>query len=123
MRKKNSPWSSGIGVKRAEGVYGSIRVRMAVNREELRAVDLDDRLSWARLWRRRVFYLEYLNSDAWRSIRAQVIHRDRGRCRCGADGSDVHHLTYQNLGNEKLEDLILLCRECHQTEHGREFDQ
>lgn len=29
----------------------------------------------------------------------------------------MHHLTYENLGNEKDEDLMLLCETCHQYMH------
>lgn len=26
---------------------------------------------------------------------------------------DVHHLTYDRFGREELDDLVLLCRDCH----------
>ena len=29
----------------------------------------------------------------------------------------VHHLTYANLGDEKTEDLMLLCQVCHEWIH------
>jgi hypothetical protein len=31
---------------------------------------------------------------------------------------DVHHRTYENYGQEKLEDLIVLCRRCHAHHHS-----
>lgn len=35
----------------------------------------------------------------------------------------IHHKTYQNITNEKMEDLICLCSECHFKQHfGRESD-
>lgn len=39
---------------------------------------------------------------------------------CGTDGVQlhVHHNTYVNYGEERLEDLIVLCRECHADFHG-----
>ena len=30
----------------------------------------------------------------------------------------VHHLTYERLGNERDEDLKVLCWACHEREHG-----
>lgn len=30
----------------------------------------------------------------------------------------VHHLTYENLGNEADEDLLVLCKDCHREIHG-----
>ena len=34
---------------------------------------------------------------------------------CGAEASDVHHLTYARIYQELPEDLISLCRRCHQA--------
>ena len=33
----------------------------------------------------------------------------------------VHHKTYENLGNEKIADLAVLCEGCHAKEHGLEL--
>jgi len=33
---------------------------------------------------------------------------------------DVHHKTYENYGDERPEDLVVLCRSCHQKVHGVE---
>jgi hypothetical protein len=32
---------------------------------------------------------------------------------------DVHHLTYVRFGHERLEDLLTLCRPCHDAAHDR----
>ena len=29
----------------------------------------------------------------------------------------MHHLTYQNIGNEKEDELLLVCRKCHYAIH------
>lgn len=70
-----------------------------------------------------VNYNEYIKSDEWNHKRKEVLERDRFKCRlCGAMGSrhslHVHHNSYDNLGNEPLEDLITLCKECHERHHG-----
>ena len=46
------------------------------------------------------------------------------RCeQCGArDRLDVHHLTYDRFGgDERMSDLRVLCRPCHNKAHGRKF--
>lgn len=60
-------------------------------------------------------YLLHLESDAWALKRMAVLGRAQGRCeRCGAaPAQDVHHLTYERLGDEPLSDLQALCRRCH----------
>lgn len=61
----------------------------------------------------------YLWSDHWRALRRQV-KKVRGRLCAGckkARHKVVHHKTYERLGAESLEDLELLCQECHKTLH------
>lgn len=55
------------------------------------------------------------SSKHWRMIRVKVLERDGHQCtECEAiENLHVHHLTYENEGNEKLEDLATLCRSCH----------
>lgn len=67
-------------------------------------------------------YLDYLQSKEWQDVRNRVFQKRGRSCeRCGKDLqgkiADVHHKTYKNLFNEKLEDLEVLCRPCHQDEH------
>jgi hypothetical protein len=64
-------------------------------------------------------YLDYLQSQEWKDIRLKVLQRDRYRCvDCGAKGKlDVHHTSYKRLFHEDLDDLISLCRQCHESEH------
>lgn len=64
----------------------------------------------------------YLFSEAWRRTRESAILAAGHQCqKCGARGPgvtlDVHHLTYERLGDELAADLIVLCRGCHQQEH------
>ena len=62
---------------------------------------------------------QYLQSPEWRTKRALTLRRDRHCCRkCYSTSSlDVHHIRYSNIPNEHLDDLITLCRSCHQFEH------
>ena len=34
-------------------------------------------------------------------------------CVCGKEATEVHHLTYDNFGQEKMDDLVSLCHKCH----------
>lgn len=60
-------------------------------------------------------YTEHINSPEWADIRRDKLAESGYRCeRCGAAGYlEVHHLTYDNLGNESPDDLEVLCKPCH----------
>lgn len=64
---------------------------------------------------------EYLSSPKWAILRAQTVVRDGYSCQCcGATHSlEVHHITYERLGNETPSDLVILCRSCHQLVHNK----
>jgi len=61
-------------------------------------------------------YKEYLH---WRKIRVEAIARANHRCQlCNKDNIlHVHHRTYERLGKELPEDLIVLCQSCHLKFH------
>lgn len=64
----------------------------------------------------------YLRSDHWRETRLAALERAEHRCQvCNRDGSlDVHHRTYERLGEERPADLTVLCRACHSLFHGED---
>jgi hypothetical protein len=63
------------------------------------------------------FYLRYLRSSEWKAKRQSVLERDQYRCQVWFEhhGEEVHHRSYLHLGDEPLEDLVTLCRECHEA--------
>lgn len=65
-------------------------------------------------------YLNHLQSSYWKNIRQQVLLRDANTCQSckNLPAQEVHHLTYANLGKEKLEDLISFCHPCHKNIHN-----
>ena len=82
-------------------------------KEKLRKLKKKDWWAWYNL---------YLNSRKWQKIRARIIQRRLFRCeQCGSRKQlEVHHLTYKRVGgNEKDDDLEVLCRSCHKIEHLR----
>lgn len=66
-------------------------------------------------------YSEYLQSPHWQRKRRHVLNRAGYLCEICRKGDrqlDVHHRTYENKGWELSEDLMALCRECHEKTHG-----
>lgn len=68
-----------------------------------------------------VKYEEYLRSEAWAEQRRSALFFARNRCQlCNSqDRLEVHHRTYERLGNESPEDLTVLCWSCHKKFHDR----
>jgi len=67
---------------------------------------------------RSMAYEDYLLTLEWAETRDLAIRLAGGRCqRCGEPASEVHHLTYERLGCERLRDLMPICERCHQNIH------
>ncbi len=65
-------------------------------------------------------YAKYLKSSHWYKVRKQYLANHLYRCaKCGMTHGilHLHHKTYKNLGNERMEDLQLLCEDCHSQTH------
>jgi 5-methylcytosine-specific restriction endonuclease McrA len=68
--------------------------------------------------KRKQDYQDYLASEEWQEKRREILTRDRFKCRhCGNDATEVHHLTYVRIFREELDDLVSVCRNCHQDIH------
>jgi 5-methylcytosine-specific restriction endonuclease McrA len=65
------------------------------------------------------FYWQYLRSPQWQRTRMEYLRRIGWRCeRCYTRKTAlVHHLSYGRLGSEQPEDLMGLCKECHDKMH------
>jgi len=65
-------------------------------------------------------YAEYMQSEEWWERRWEIIERDGGCCiRCkSTDDLQVHHLSYERLGDEEDADLVTLCLDCHNLIHA-----
>lgn len=66
-------------------------------------------------------YLEYLQSNEWFAKRAKVLDRDQYICQgcLSKTATQVHHLTYDNVFNEFLWQLVSICEECHKRKHNK----
>jgi 5-methylcytosine-specific restriction endonuclease McrA len=64
-------------------------------------------------------YAEYLTTDHWQRQRKRALEEADGKCKvCNSGGElHVHHRTYENLGNERTTDLVVLCKRCHSLFH------
>lgn len=60
-------------------------------------------------------YYQYIHSKEWGVKADAAKRRAGGRCQvCNSPKRlTAHHRTYANLGNEKPEDITVLCKECH----------
>ena len=68
-------------------------------------------------------YYIYIQSDEWKEKRLQALDRAGYRCQVCGDGMNlqVHHVTYDRLGNEHEDDLIAVCKRCHEKIHSGKF--
>ena len=64
-------------------------------------------------------YAEYRKSWQWQMKRNFIWVRAKGQCeRCKKQPmQDVHHITYIHVGDEHLDELLGVCRECHEDLH------
>jgi hypothetical protein len=96
--------------------------------------------SWQqRLWQRERLhalgltideYDKYLETPHWKAFQKRAFEEQRqrlGHYRCEHCPPDaprskeplhVHHRTYERLGDELLEDVVIICRDCHIKIHG-----
>ena len=63
-------------------------------------------------------YQKYIGSAAWKRLRDAKIKQVSGRCeKCNKSKwsvrLEVHHLDYKHFKQERLEDLQVLCPNCH----------
>jgi hypothetical protein len=80
---------------------------------------------------RKTPYPDYLRTRHWQRVRAAMMLIHRASCQAKGHYElfeswyfgwepeiDVHHLHYQNKGNERYSDLVLLCKEHHKLWHS-----
>lgn len=69
-----------------------------------------------------LLHRQYLQSPIWKAKRQEALAHYGTICaRCKEHGTDVHHKTYERVGGaELMEDLEVVCRECHDAHHRAE---
>ena len=68
-------------------------------------------------------YQRYIQSGAWKAKRRLVLKRSGNMCETCKKriATQVHHVTYENFGDEPLDDLLALCFLCHAKEHPEKW--
>lgn len=72
------------------------------------------------------FYKWYLTTEHWKTFRLYALEEHGKICKdCGAVDTSlhVHHLTYANIWDERLEDVIILCHSCHWARHPEKLSR
>jgi hypothetical protein len=65
-------------------------------------------------------YREYLISKKWAGIKKAIhyIYEDECYICRSKDKLHVHHKTYDRIYHEDLDDLVLVCEDCHEKIHS-----
>lgn len=68
-------------------------------------------------------YNDYMLSPKWQRQRANRMAIDNNECKLCFSKTQlhVHHITYDNFGNEPMNELITVCKPCHEKIHGHEI--
>ena len=68
-------------------------------------------------------YKRYIRSSAWKATRKRAIEHYGEKCgECGrTEHIEVHHKNYDRLGCEQINDLEILCSDCHSVRHEDRF--
>jgi len=74
------------------------------------------------LWRvthKELYYKKYIQSEIWRSFRNRIFKKRGFKCElCDSKKNlQLHHITYERIGKEDENDVIILCQECHKKAH------
>ena len=69
----------------------------------------------------RMTYLDYLKTPWWKKTAREAIIRAGKKCQlCSSKYRlEVHHNSYDHLGCEPPEDIVVLCHKHHSTFHGK----
>lgn len=68
-------------------------------------------------------YSDYLESDEWKARRDYRLKKDGYRCAICGTGKNlqVHHITYERVKNELIDDLVTVCESCHNGIHSNDL--
>ena len=100
--------------------HGYIGNRQMTEKEEIEKlieVRMNEKLPW------REVYRLYMTSKFWKRIKRERLIKDNFQCvLCGEKKTlQLDHLRYTMMGSETLDDLRILCKQCH-ANHTKYFD-
>jgi 5-methylcytosine-specific restriction endonuclease McrA len=98
------------------------RVRRSRGKEQTMLEYIDETMTRERLTELQTMpYKVYLKTPEWLFRKTDAIVRAEYRCQIcySPDKLNVHHRTYDRIGQERPGDLTVLCKECHELFHFR----
>jgi 5-methylcytosine-specific restriction endonuclease McrA len=112
-REAAIPRDDSIGKRRRDAWrarHDELRAEFQATRDEQEGED--DRAWWE-------WYSAYLETPKWRRIRAAILRHHNGICQgcLVAPATQVHHKTYEHVGDELLFELEPVCDDCHRKLH------
>ena len=108
-------------LERIEALAGSDEKLVAQLREVINFERYDQKYA-EKARREGVDYAVHLGSFYWQRIRYRKFIAVDWTCeRCGDQTAELelHHRHYDTLGFEEIDDLEVLCGDCHRLEHGK----
>lgn len=95
--------------------------KLTAKREKKRELKLSRGGMSYKKWRGQ--YNRYIKSPIWSKKRKEAFLFHGKFChKCtNTTNLQVHHLTYENIFNEKMEDLMILCKPCHKRVHEKNY--
>ena len=58
----------------------------------------------------------------WRKVRPMILERDNHTCVfCGKSPANIIHHLDRQVDNMSPDNLLTLCFDCHEREHGRKY--
>jgi len=103
--------------RRRYGLTKSERRRLSLGQSKKKKKELKKRRKIQKL--ASLPYSQYLKTNHWKNKRKEAYLFYGGYCFvCEATTKiNTHHTTYKNKGDEPMEELCLLCEECHGDLH------
>lgn len=64
--------------------------------------------------------LAYMRTEQWKQLKLERLRIAQYKCEsCGSTHNlHLHHITYERLTQERIEDVAVLCNECHNYLHS-----
>lgn len=100
-----------------------------IDKKKPKVIDLGPVKEWAVTERKNLMYIsktdkeKYMKGLQWRNLKTQRMSLANHKCEVEGCGSatdlNLHHIHYENLTAEKLEDLRIVCQECHHKLHEK----
>lgn len=99
-----------------------------IRQKRMREYEKDELEVYYEMLNEKVDYHEYIKSPEWEETSKKSKERAGYRCQlCNKKGTyttlHTHHRTYERLGLEFDEDLIVLCKKCHKKHHEIELHE